>query len=264
MLDVLFGSKNVEKVLLFLFVNGKCYGSQLGRLLDAPLTPIQKALLRLEKGGVVMSYFEGKTRVYKFNPAFPLLSELEPLLKRAYMLLSPSEKKQYCSALPGSGNSSSQMENSIPILLAFWKQLSQVTQMSFNARSRSKEESGWNGRGRGEVVVSKQGDTILLFHEKGSWKGIDEREIDFSNVFRWTYDRGAGLISLEHLRRGPDAPVFLFHLAPSGSKSLSSVGSHLCEKDMYFGQIFSDPHALRLNWRVIGPKKNEEIDYYYA
>lgn len=85
----------------------------------------------------------------------------------------------------------------------------------------------------------------------------------FSNVFRWTLDRKAGVISLEHLRRGLDRPVFLFHLAPSGIQSLSSVDSHLCGDDTYFGQIHFDLYAFRLNWRVIGPKKNEEIDYFY-
>ena len=91
-----------------------------------------------------------------------------------------------------------------------------------------------------------------------------DKKFEFSNVFRWTLDRSAGVISLEHLRRGADHPVFLFHLAPSSKHSLSSVDSHLCEGDAYFGQVHFDRYSLRLNWRVIGPKKNEEIDYYYS
>ena len=95
MLEVLFGTKNVKKILLFLFVNGSCYGTRLHKLLKAPLTPLQKTLIRLEKGGLLMSYFEGKTRLYQFNPSNPLLSELENLLKKAYTELPPQEKKQY-------------------------------------------------------------------------------------------------------------------------------------------------------------------------
>jgi hypothetical protein len=87
MLDVSCGNKNVQKILLFLFVNGKCYGTQLHHLLKSSLTPIQKALLRLEKGGIILSNYEGKTRLYQFNPAYPLLTELEQLLKKAYTLL---------------------------------------------------------------------------------------------------------------------------------------------------------------------------------
>ncbi len=261
MLEVLCGSKNVQKILIFLFVNSKCYGTQLHRLLNTPLTPVQKALLRLEKGGMIVSEYEGKTRLYRFNPAFPLLNELELLLKKAYTLLPPQEKKRYCFVKQI--NREEQAEK-IQVLLSFWMRLAEVRELTFNARTRSEEEGGWNGKGKGEVIVAKEGEEVLIFTEKGSWQGKQGKEIDFSNVFRWTLDRNAGVISLEHLRRGINHPVFLFHLAPSSNRSLSSVDSHLCGGDAYFGQIFYDRHALRLNWRVIGPKKNEEIDYYYT
>src|SRR4029077_659265 len=113
-------------------------------------------------------------------------------------------------------------------------------------------------------IVTKKEDHTLIFHEKGIWQDKEGTEVNFSNVFRWTFDRHAKVIALEHLRRGPDHPVFLFYLAPSGNHSLSSVDSHLCGGDTYFGQIHFDRYSLRLNWRVIGPKKNEEIDYYYS
>ena len=51
--------------------------------------------MRLEKGGLITSYYEGKTRLYQFNPAYPLMSELEQLLKKAYTLLPAHEKKDY-------------------------------------------------------------------------------------------------------------------------------------------------------------------------
>ncbi len=95
MLEVLCGNKTVEKILIFLFVNGKCYGTQLHRLLKIALTPIQKALIRLEKGNLIISHYEGKTRLYQFNPAYPLLHELELLLKKTYTLLPACEKKEY-------------------------------------------------------------------------------------------------------------------------------------------------------------------------
>lgn len=261
MLEVLCGNKNIQRILLFLFVNGRCYGTQLHRSLKTPLTPLQKALNRLEKGGLITSYFEGKTRLYQFNPAYPLIGELEPLLKKAYTLLPVHEKKDYY-VIKEDAQSINQ-ENKLQILLTFWQKLGGVTQLTFNAKTKSKEERGWNGKGQGEVSVAKEGDNRLSFTEKGTWQG-KQGEVSFSNVFRWTLDRHAGVISLEHLRRGPDHPVFLFYLAPSGKHSLSSVDSHLCGGDTYFGQIHFDRYSLRLNWRVIGPKKNEEIDYYYS
>lgn len=264
MLEVLCGNKNVQRILLFLFVNGKCYGTQLHRSLGTPLTPLQKALNRLEKGGLITSYYEGKTRLYQFNPSYPLMSELEQLLKKAYTLLPAHHKKDYYVVKEGYKTSSANQENKVQVLLAFWDKLIGVTQLTFHAKTQSKDEKGWNGKGRGEVIIAKEDSNTLIFNEKGTWQGKQGGEVSFSNIFRWILDRNTGVISLEHLRRGLDHPVFLFHLAPSGKHSLSSVDSHLCEGDTYFGQIHFNHHNLRLNWRVIGPKKNEEIDYFYS
>lgn len=263
MLEVLCGNKNVQRILIFLFVNGKCYGTQLHRTLKTSLTPIQKALNILENGSLITSYFEGKTRIYQFNPAYPLLKELEQLLKKAYTLLPAHEKKNYYVTKEGLSTQSSNKENKAQVLLAFWEKLLSVKQLSFHAKTKSKDENGWNRKGQGEVVSIKNNCNTLIFNERGTWQGKQGVDIGFSNVFRWTLDLNAKMISLEHLRRGTNHPVFLFHLTPSGKHSLSSVDSHLCERDTYFGQIHFDNYSLRLNWRVIGPKKNEELDYYY-
>lgn len=263
MLTALCGNKTIQKILIFLFVNGKCYGTQLHRFLKTPLTPIQKALSRLEKGSLIVSHYEGKTRIYQFNPAYPLLTEIEELLKKAYTLLPAHEKKDYYVAKDESSYLTPNQISKAKVLMTFWKKLSEVKRLSFQAKSKQQEGEGWNGRGQGEVSVSKEGEYVLIFSEKGSWLG-KQGEISFSNSFRWTLDRFAGIISLEHLRRGVTQPVFLFHLTPTSSQTLSSVDSHLCGGDTYFGQIYLDQQSLRLTWRVIGPKKNEELNYYYS
>lgn len=264
MLTALCGSSNVQNILVFLFVNGKCYGTQLHKALKKPLTPVQKALQRLEKGRIILSYYEGKTRVYQFNPAYPLLIELEHLLKKVYTLLPPQDKKQFYVEKEEFSLDPASQKNKSQILLAFWDKLATVKELTFMSKSKSKQPSGWNGKGTGDVVVTKEGANALVFSEKGSWHGKQSEEMDFSNIFRWTLDRQTNMISLEHLRRGVNNPVLLFHLAPTGNNSLSSVDSYLCGGDVYFGQIHFDRYSLRLNWRVIGPKKNEEIDYYYS
>ena len=255
MLQGLCGSKTVQKVLFYLFVNGKCYGNELSRLLGTSLTPLQKALMRLEDGGILLSQYEGKTRLYRFNPAFPLLVELEQMLKKAYTLLPPQEKKLYAFVKHQQKTSIRQQDQ---LLRSCWKKLSVIHQMSFHAKG------SWNGKGNCVVSVTQEGDSVLVFHEKGSWKDKEGREFSFSNVFRWTLDRRAGMISLEHLRRGVNHPVFLFHLVPSGKGTLNSSDPHLCEQDTYFGQLTCNERTLHLSWRVIGLKKNEEIDYYYS
>lgn len=259
MLELLFGNKNIQTILLFLFVNGKCYGSQLQRAFQTSLTPIQKAFIRLEKAGVITSYLEGKTRVYQFNPGFPLLNELESLIKKAYTFLSPKDKLQYAVFKQQDGV----QEAKELIIQTFWTKLLKIKKLNFEAKTKNKTDNGWNGKGIGEVNIIKESDTSIIFNEKGKWLDKNNQEIVFTNSFRWTLHLDTKMIALEHLRRGIQSPVFLIYLTPTSSKILSSVNTHLCEKDTYFGQLFYDQHSLRLHWRAIGPKKNEEMNYYY-
>jgi len=263
MLEALFGNKNIQKVLVFLFVNSKCYGTQLQRLLNTPLTSLQNALSRLEKGGIILSYYEGKTKIYQFNPTFPCLAELEQILKKTFTLLSPQEKKMYSFVKEESSTREMNPWKKGNVLLDFWARLGQVRQMKLFANTKSREDAGWNGKGKGEVLVTKE-DTILITNERGCWDAKEGAEIAFSNTFRWTLDLSSGMISLEHLRMGVNHPVFLFHLTPTSDNILSSPESHLCEEDVYFSQIFWDKRSIRLTWRVIGPKKNEEMEYFYT
>ena len=138
-----------------------------------------------------------------------------------------------------------------------------VKQITFYAKTRSKNGWGWNGTGQGEVISSKEEPNKIIFHEKGTWQNNQGMIFNFHNVFRWTLNCHADIISLEHLRRGPKHPVFLLQLTPANKYCLKSVDSHLCAEDTYVGQIHIDKHCLRLDWIVIGPKKNEELSYYY-
>lgn len=247
MLDILCGSRAMQKVLLFLHVNGKCYGTQLSRLMNSSLTPLQNALQRLERGGVISSSFEGKTRVYYFNPAYPLKDELDSLLKKAYSLLPSEERLPF---VYGNGET----------LSLCWNRLKQIRHLRYVAKA----QIGWERKGNGVVQVNAESSSSIIFSEKGVWEGLNNEEIAFSNIYRWSLRLEEGVISLEHLRHGWNHPVFLFHLQPAGKDSLKSVNPHVCLEDSYFGRIFFNERFVHLNWRVMGPKKNEEIDYYYS
>jgi hypothetical protein len=223
-----------------------------------------RTCLFLQQGGLITSYYEGKTRLYQFCPSYPLINELELLLKKAYTLLPANTKKEYYAAQEEPLKSHLIQDNKAASLLSFWNRLSTISRLTFHAKTKSKEENTWQGKGVGEVSISKDRSNILIFNERGSWQNGQGSQHSFSNTYRWTLDRSANVISLEHLRHGPENPVFLFHLALSGKQSLTSIDSHLCEGDTYFGQIHFDRFNIRLKWRVIGPKKNEEIDYFYS
>lgn len=95
MLEYLFGNPVIEKVLFFLSVNEKCYPSQLREVFQNPLYSFQRALSRLEKGGVIVSHQEGKTLLYQFNPRYPFLNELKAFLYKAYGFFPEEIKVKY-------------------------------------------------------------------------------------------------------------------------------------------------------------------------
>jgi len=63
MLEYLFANKNVEKTLMYIFLHEKANATELSRAFNSALDPIQKTLRRLEEGGLLVSFLEGKTRV---------------------------------------------------------------------------------------------------------------------------------------------------------------------------------------------------------
>lgn len=268
MLHSLFGSKSVEKILFFLLINGKCYASKLAKHFKAPLTPIQLGLVKLEEMGILESGLEGKIRYYQFNPQCPYLQEFEALLRRAYTLLPGPDKKEYYDPEVSPKGMRRTKEASLlmpnKLVVNIWSKLAAIKKLSFTATSQSLGNSGWNGVGQGEVAAKQQNDNIIIFNEKGAWTSREGKEFRFTNVFRWSLDSFQNLIMLEHLRFGADQPVFLFHLAQVDEETLESVSSHVCKEDTYLGQVRCHDHFVKLNWRIIGPKKNEEIDYIYT
>ncbi len=95
MLEYLFGNPVIEKVLFFIEVNEKCYPSQLKNTFQTPLYSFQRALGRLERGGVVVSHKEGKTLIYQFNPRYPFLNELKAFLDKASSFFPEEIKEKY-------------------------------------------------------------------------------------------------------------------------------------------------------------------------
>jgi hypothetical protein len=144
-----------------------------------------------------------------------------------------------------------------------WDRLCAIRELVFEARSRSAQKTGWTGSGRGTVKVEQVDAATLLFHETGAWTPEGGRAITFNNVFRWTADRDARFIRLEHLRFGPQHPVYLFDLVPVSERVLESAEPHVCREDFYAARMEYDELTVRLHWTITGPKKDERIVYSY-
>ena len=55
---------------------------QQGKTFQRALDPIQKTLLKLEKGGLLMSSKVGNTRIFQWNPRYPFLVEIQALMTK--------------------------------------------------------------------------------------------------------------------------------------------------------------------------------------
>lgn len=89
MLEYLFANKNVEKIIIYLVLHNKANASELKLAFSTALDPIQKTLRKLEEGGLLVSFLEGRTRVFQWNPRYPFLKEIQSLAKKAYVFLPP-------------------------------------------------------------------------------------------------------------------------------------------------------------------------------
>lgn len=93
MLEPLLGSTNAERVLIFILSREQGYAREIARFFGADPDSIQKQLAKFERGGVLVSKSEGRTRLYRFNPRYSLLRELKELLSKA-LLFYPQEEQE--------------------------------------------------------------------------------------------------------------------------------------------------------------------------
>jgi hypothetical protein len=83
MLEPIIGSKNCERVLIFLTSREEGYAREVAEFFKTSLGPLQKQFEKLEAGGVIYSQLAGRTRMYAFNPRYPFLREIKALLDKA-------------------------------------------------------------------------------------------------------------------------------------------------------------------------------------
>ena len=84
-----FGSGSRTGALIALGLLEESYPRELARILEQTLFGIQGALSGLERDGLVASRLVGRTRLYRLNPRYFALRELQAFLAR---LAEPEEK----------------------------------------------------------------------------------------------------------------------------------------------------------------------------
>ena len=77
-----FGTVARTSVLLALSLLDESYARELARLLDLPLSGVQRALLSLESDGMIAARSAGRTRLFRLDPRYFARAELATLLAR--------------------------------------------------------------------------------------------------------------------------------------------------------------------------------------
>ena len=95
MLEILFGSRTAERVLMYLHVYESGYAASIASLFEISLSMVQKQLHKFEEGGILVSRKMGRTRMYEWNPRYAFLEELRSLLRRNLEFLPKSIRDQY-------------------------------------------------------------------------------------------------------------------------------------------------------------------------
>lgn len=95
MLEALFGSNSAARVLLYLQNYEEGYAREIAATFQLSVTPVQNQMRKLEEAGILASRLTGRTRIYTWNPRYPLLKPLRALLSEALKYSSEKERKAY-------------------------------------------------------------------------------------------------------------------------------------------------------------------------
>jgi biotin operon repressor len=96
MLEAIVGSVAAEKVLLYLQSYEQAYGREIAATFGiSSNSQVQKQLLKLEPGGLLVSQLVGRTRLYQWNPRNPLVPPFRALLEVALDSLPAAAQQRF-------------------------------------------------------------------------------------------------------------------------------------------------------------------------
>ncbi|KXS38393.1 MAG: hypothetical protein AWU55_1610 [Halomonadaceae bacterium T82-2] len=150
-------------------------------------------------------------------------------------------------------------------MVALRRHLLSTSEVYFSSLPGARSQTGWAGNGEGRVAVTTDEDGSVVFTESGRFHPAvapDAPAVSFRNVFRWRFL--ADRVSLAHERRGAEAAVRLFDLAPEDTANTwASCHDHICGDDRYRAWLVLGPLGFDLRWTIEGPRKDEHLHYRY-
>lgn len=110
------------------------------------------------------------------------------------------------------------------------------------------------------VQAHRSGSAVVI-EEKGRTT-VRGRSIATWNMARWS--RRGHAIELEHLRFGPERPVFLARLTLGAEGFWQAHRPHLCGQDRYTPDLRLADGSIVIRWRITGPDGEQFIQTVYS
>lgn len=95
MYQALFGNAVAEKVLLYIANYGDGYINKIAKVFNISPSQVQKQLVRLEAGGILVSRLTGNLRVFTLNPRLAIKKELLALLEKELDMMPKETTLKY-------------------------------------------------------------------------------------------------------------------------------------------------------------------------
>ena len=92
MLEVLFGSKNAERVLQYLLAKDSGYIREISQFYEVSPSVIKKQIDKFETANILVGRNLANVRIYELNKRYPFYEELTALLKKARSAYSDEER----------------------------------------------------------------------------------------------------------------------------------------------------------------------------
>lgn len=92
MLEILFGSKNAERVLQYLSAKESGYIREIADFYDVSPSVIKKQFDKFELAGIIVGKNFANIRIYELNKRYPFYNELNALLNKALTSYSDEDR----------------------------------------------------------------------------------------------------------------------------------------------------------------------------
>jgi hypothetical protein len=121
---------------------------------------------------------------------------------------------------------------------------------------------GTSLHGIGEIDNATPDENSIIFKEKGFWNINRGPRVTFRNAYQWSVLENT--LSLARYGYDMSSPNPLVDFEFSEGPEWLNISPYICGRDTYDATLRWSDKSLQLLWIVIGPKKDQTVEYLYS